>query len=147
MLLLMIVSICLSPFLIVGFLFELSYNLITLKWKKGGMAIWYLMRLSWDMLMWFLSNAFRNVAIFIDYLGNVLLGGLIRNAVTEEKGKHNLLGMPLVTISAALGQLIFTENINAFGRLFVRILSVFEPNHCARAYKDYLRAASQHIGR
>jgi len=74
-------------------------------------------------------------AINIDILGNIN-GDMIRDLVIINKSKPNLFCASGVTISASLGHLIATDNINNFGLWFSNILdkAFQEKNHCLNAF-------------
>ena len=144
-LLMCIGAILLSPLLLIGFIFDLVYRIVTFKFK--GLMDWFLdiLKELADIFVWFAekfaketSDWFYYFALAIDYLGNVLTGTLIQSMVTTHK--ETLLGRPLITISAAIGELKINNKLDTkFGVWLAKVLDkVFEPNHCTNSYDDYL---------
>jgi hypothetical protein len=83
------------------------------------------------------------MATNIDILGNIN-GDLIRDLVIIDKTKPNIFCVSGVTISASLGHLIATDNINSFGLKFSRLLDKCfnQKNHCLNAF-NLLNLSSQ----
>jgi len=71
------------------------------------------------------------VAYFIDLIGNVLFGELLEDIVTAREDTY--LGKGGITISAALGDLAMSYDLNKTGIWLVRILGKVENNHCQKA--------------
>ena len=78
-----------------------------------------------------------HIAVNIDIMGNIN-GDLIRDLIILDQTKPNLFNQQFVTISASIGHLIATNNINSFGLWFSGVLdSAFkEKNHCLNAFNQ-----------
>jgi hypothetical protein len=79
------------------------------------------------------------IALSIDYFGNAFCGELLKFAILKDKTKWNLFGDGKITISAAIGQAIFAENITNTGLNISFILDILfnEENHCLNAYSKW----------
>jgi hypothetical protein len=68
-------------------------------------------------------------------MGNIN-GDLIRDLVIIDQSKPNLFNKQFTTISASIGHLIATNNINNFGLWFSGVLDLAfkEKNHCLNAF-------------
>jgi len=73
------------------------------------------------------------VALYLDILGNVLIGDFIELFVTKER--DTLFGNREHTISQALGYLQVNGLLTSFGCKFVKLIdSIFGKGHCKNAY-------------
>ena len=82
-------------------------------------------------------NVLYHIAVNIDILGNIN-GDLIRDIIILDQSKKNIFNEQFVTISASIGHLIATDNINNFGLWFSNLLdkSFKEKNHCLNAFNQ-----------
>ena len=82
-------------------------------------------------------NILYHVAVNIDILGNIN-GDLIRDLIIIDQKKPNLFNKQFVTISASIGHLIITNNINRLGVWFSDLLDKCfnEKKHCLNAYNQ-----------
>ena len=89
------------------------------------------------------SVIFITLAIMIDIAGNVV-GLPIYHIIAKHKDGNTLFCLPKVTISASIGHLILTGNINKKGLWISNILNKAfqEPTHCVSAYQLYLKQNS-----
>ena len=78
-----------------------------------------------------------HIAVNIDIIGNIN-GDLIRDLIILDQSKKNIFNRQFVTISASIGHLIATDNINSFGIWFSNILdkAFKEKNHCLNAFNQ-----------
>lgn len=76
------------------------------------------------------------VALCIDFFGNAFCGHLIKRFVLKTQNVFNLFGIGNITLSAAIGQAIYNENISKFGLWLSSSLDVLfnEENHALVAY-------------
>ena len=87
---------------------------------------------------------FLVTAYVIDLYGNVLLGELIEDLVTDQE--KTLFGLGDVTISAALGDLKKRGKLNKTGILISNVLSRLDfkhKDHCIAAYELYMFKKNQ----
>ena len=82
-------------------------------------------------------NILYHIAVNIDIMGNIN-GDLIRDLIILDKSRNNLFNQQFVTISASIGHLIETDNINNFGLWFSNLLdkAFKEKNHCLNAFNQ-----------
>ncbi len=82
-------------------------------------------------------NILYHIAVNIDIMGNIN-GDLIRDFVIIDQNKPNLFNKQFTTISASIGHLIATNNINKFGLWFSNLLdkAFQEKNHCLNAFNQ-----------
>ena len=82
-------------------------------------------------------NILYHIAVNIDILGNIN-GDLIRDLIIIDQKKPNLFNKQFVTISASIGHLIITNNINRLGVWFSDLLDKCfnEKKHCLNAYNQ-----------
>jgi len=82
------------------------------------------------------------VALCIDFFGNAFCGHLIKRFVLKIQNSPNLFGIGNVTLSAAIGQAIFAENISKFGLWLSKSLDVLfnEEGHCLTAYAKWIES-------
>lgn len=80
-----------------------------------------------------------SIAICIDFFGNAFCGNLIKHFILVNKNLPNLFGIGSITLSAALGQAIFSENIGKTGVFISNCLDKLfnEENHCLNAYAKW----------
>jgi hypothetical protein len=71
------------------------------------------------------------IAYFIDLLGNVLFGEMLEDIVTTREDTY--LGKGGITISAALGELAQSYDLNKTGIWLVNLLGKVDKNHCQKA--------------
>ena len=82
------------------------------------------------------------VALCIDFFGNAFCGHLIKRFVLKTQNVPNLFGNGSITLSAAIGQAIFTDNISKFGLWISKSLDILfnEENHCLNAYAKWFES-------
>lgn len=85
-----------------------------------------------------------SIALCIDFFGNAFAGNLIKHFVLIDKAKWNIFGVGTITLSAAIGQAVFSENISKFGLRLSKSLDVLfdEENHCLNAYAKWFNEQS-----
>ncbi len=86
-----------------------------------------------------------SIALCIDFFGNAFAGHLIKYFVLKEKDVWNIFGIGNITLSAAIGQAIFSENVSKFGLWLSKSLDVLfdEENHCLNAYAKWFNEDSK----
>lgn len=83
----------------------------------------------WVVIKFFILQ----IAVAIDLLGNVTSGEMIEDCVTTEE--NTLYGKGGITISAATGELEYSNKLNNTGLYLTTILSkVFGQGHCINSY-------------
>jgi len=82
-------------------------------------------------------NVLYHIAVNIDILGNIN-GDMIRDIIILDQSKKNIFNEQFVTISASIGHLIATDNINKRGLWFSNLLdkAFKEKNHCLNAFNQ-----------
>ena len=104
------------------------------RWKIIGKWLLAILYQAWNVIKFI----FLMIGYIIDLFGNVFLGSFIRYLVTNEI--DTLFGQGGVTISAALGDLLKREKLNARGLRWCKWLSKADmkhENHCLAAIELY----------
>lgn len=79
-------------------------------------------------------NFFYSIAIFLDRLGNILLGSLFEKIVLNQK-IETTFGDSGYTISYSFGDLLFSKKLNKTGISIVKFIDkLFGKNHCLNTY-------------
>jgi len=130
------------------FPFALIFNIFLL--KKGSIlkTIWQVCK----EISKLINDTFRQIAIWIDRLGNVILGNMFERALILKKywGK-TLFDKSEITISASLGDALDKKMFNKKGYKFASMIDYIfsirikffeiyfvEKNHCVKAFEWYL---------
>ena len=128
-----IVAILISTFLFpLGFIFNI-FNIWN--FKKFVKYYW----ISSKEVVKVIFGIFRQLAIFLDILGNVIAGRLFFFMFTNKENQAVItyFGLSGWTISASIGHLEYYNRLNKFGLKFSKFLSValYEKDHCLKSYK------------
>ena len=80
-----------------------------------------------------------SIALCIDFFFNAFCGHLLKHLILVNKNLPNLFGIGLITLSAAIGQTIFSGNVSKFGLWLSKSLDTLfsEENHCLNAYNKW----------
>jgi len=109
------------------------YNIITF-WKKSSMKMPFLFVTAFFIEIY---NLFHTLAIFIDRIGNIILGKMFIDLFLIDARKNVGFGKFGITISASFGHCLIHKNLNKKGIYFVGIIDkIFGFNHCYRAFSD-----------
>lgn len=79
----------------------------------------------------YLSRSFREGALAIDILGNVVCGDMFNAFFIKHGGYY--FGKQRETISSALGKNLQRGTLTKAGRLLAAILDFIDPNHCIKS--------------
>lgn len=143
-------------FIPIGVLFNIGNSIVNIFKFRLARAIkvfidyWkYIIYQLWNTLyyLWF------QIALSIDYLGNVFCGKLIGYLIVSDIDWYEnnmellLFGRGRVTLSAAIGQIEFNNKINNFGVFLSRTLNFAfnEENHCLAAYVKWSRENNRQL--
>lgn len=124
-------SVLLIPLGLIHIVFKPFYDV-----RKHGVlysfAWWFVWMLRLVYQLWVgIKYLLFQIAYFIDLWGNVLFGELLEDIVTAREDTY--LGKGDITISAALGDLAQTYDLNRTGIWLVRMLGKIDKNHCKKA--------------
>jgi len=91
-------------------------------------------------IIYVIFDTFHQVAIYIDIIGNIVIGDLMEICVLKDKNIIDTwFGKKEHTISQSLGELEINGKLNKFGIFITKLASkVFEDNHCINAYNHYI---------
>ena len=78
-----------------------------------------------------LSKWFRDMALVLDVLGNVMCAQVFNIALKKKGGFE--FGNPTHTISYVLGKNEELNKLTYIGKLLVKVLNSIEKNHCKKA--------------
>ena len=119
--------------------FALIFNIIDSIYKKtikGFIKYW-----GWIIYqVWTVIYVLKfSVALCIDFFGNAFCGNLIKRFVLTFQNVPNIFGIGTVTLSAAIGQAQYSNNITKFGLWLSKTLDILfsEENHCLIAYAKW----------
>jgi len=125
-----IAAVILSVFLLPIGIF---YNIITF-WKKSSMKMPFLFVTAFFIEIY---NLFHTLAVFIDRLGNIILGKIFRDCFIKNKELDLGFGRFGITISASFGMNLTNENLTKKGlKLSLFIDSIFGAKHCVNAFME-----------
>jgi hypothetical protein len=122
------------PLLIAGFIFEIVQILrLKLRFFKT------VFRLILEILKE-IYNFFEVLAIFIDKIGNIVIGKLFEFLfINKSAWNLTLFQKANITISASFGQALKYRYLNKKGVKFVKLLDkVLGKNHCKSSYEFYI---------
>ncbi len=122
------------PLLIAGFIFEIVQILrLKLRFFKT------VFRLILEILKE-IYNFFEVLAIFIDKIGNIVVGKLFEFLfINKSAWNLTLFQKANITISASFGQALKYRYLNKKGVQFVKFLDkILGKNHCKNAYEFYI---------
>jgi len=122
------------PLLIAGFIFEIVQILrLKLRFFKT------VFRLILEILKE-IYNFFEVLAIFIDKIGNIVVGKLFEFLfINKSAWNLTLFQKANITISASFGQALKYLYLNKKGVQFVKFLDkILGKNHCKNAYEFYI---------
>lgn len=122
------------PLLIAGFIFEIVQILrLKLRFFKT------VFRLILEILKE-IYNFFEVLAIFIDKIGNIVVGKLFEFLfINKSAWNLTLFQKANITISASFGQALKYRYLNKKGVQFVKFLDkILGKNHCKNSYEFYI---------
>lgn len=82
-----------------------------------------------------IKEYFQSIAVGLDQTGNVVMRDIFNQILITSESTHQF-GDIDETISSVLGKNQIAETLTMFGRLIVKMLDKFEPDHCKKSIEN-----------